>query len=78
MRTMWGRVGAFPQTRDKVVGDSELQRTIAEKVGKGYREVELHVPIASTPANAPALHLMAPRCVTQGHATPRPYLRRGR
>ncbi len=56
MRTTWGRVGASPQTNDKVGTPAEVERMVAAKVAKGYREVDLHVPhiTATSPDISPA------------------------
>src|SRR5579885_3132624 len=46
MRTTWGRVGAAPQSKDKLCGEAEVQHTIADKKAKGYQELDLHAPAA--------------------------------
>jgi predicted DNA-binding WGR domain protein len=43
-RATWGRVGAKPQVKEKVVSRYEVERQIAEKLRKGYRRVDLHRP----------------------------------
>lgn len=60
VRCTWGRVGDKPQQADKLLSRPALDAKIAEKVGKGYREIDLHVPQVSlldpagTPLPAPA------------------------
>ncbi len=64
MRTTWGRVGAAPQSKDKLCGEAEVQHTIADKKAKGYQELDLHAPAAAatpTPSSTPAV----PRKVEQ-------------
>src|SRR4051794_25308832 len=36
-RATWGRVGAKPQVKEKIVSRYEVERQIAEKLRKGYR-----------------------------------------
>ena len=54
MRTTWGRVGATPQSKDRLCGEVEVQRTIQDKKAKGYQELDLHTPRVGTPAALPA------------------------
>ncbi len=59
VRTTWGRVGYAPQSKVKLCSAAEIERTIAEKLAKGYRELDLHTPAAAAPmtpiATAPAV-----------------------
>ncbi len=58
-RTTWGRVGSAAQSSEKVCTQAEVARLIGEKQGKGYREVDLHLPqatlIPSVSSQAPTL-----------------------
>ncbi|MDQ2805770.1 MAG: WGR domain-containing protein [Chloroflexota bacterium] len=56
-RTTWGRVGSAAQSSEKVCTQAEVTRLIAEKQGKGYQEVDLHLPQASS---APVASAQAP------------------
>ena len=62
LRTTWGRVGATPQCKDRLCGGDEMERAIAEKTAKGYRELDLHTPTSVTPAASasPASAVPAP------------------
>jgi poly [ADP-ribose] polymerase len=55
LRTTWGRVGAAPQSKDKICTEVEVRRVIQEKQAKGYQELDLHAPpVVTTTAAAPA------------------------
>lgn len=55
MRATWGRVGAAPQSKDKLCVSADIERLIQEKMSKGYREIDLHAPaIAPLPAASSA------------------------
>jgi poly [ADP-ribose] polymerase len=43
-RASWGRVGSKAQVQEKIVPRYHVARQIAEKVRKGYKEVDLHRP----------------------------------
>ena len=43
-RATWGRVGAKPQVKEKIVPRYEVERQVIEKLRKGYRRVDLHRP----------------------------------
>lgn len=58
-RTTWGRVGSAAQSSEKVCTPAEVSRLIAEKQGKGYQEVDLHLPQA-VPAPLQIGHAPAP------------------
>ncbi len=43
-RVTWGRVGARPQVKEKVVSRNEVEAQVREKLRKGYRKIDLHRP----------------------------------
>lgn len=53
-RATYGRVGATPQTDDKITSRAWIERKIREKLTKGYHEVALHRPtiVAAAPVAA--------------------------
>ena len=59
LRTTWGRVGASPQTADKVTTPWHVDSLIREKTGKGYQELDLHRPTLAVPDTAPGPRLPA-------------------
>jgi poly [ADP-ribose] polymerase 2/3/4 len=50
-RATWGRVGAQPQLSEKEATWGDVERLVAEKLRKGYREVELHRPTVEVSAD---------------------------